>query len=203
MLTRPLDLSYLGDRDYIDVSSIISSFWKALSPQTTQSSVGNIHFKILRPIRNQCELVYAENQWPSIGNVEPRVKLKWTSNNRTHLGYFLETNTLLTARRTESSWKLEDHLEIRENVVIIKKAFQEDCIYNLMKAGKYIIQHQSHHAPRVAEFIFNQLYSSNDIRGCVLKYEPLKKIRKDQVFIRLVCFKNDNIFGNVYVKLLQ
>ena len=199
-----LNISYFGSRNYIDVSTLTSALYEALPNITNNNLITEIKGRLLKKISSECSLIFHENTSEEKLDKDNASKLvavfEWLFNEVKHTAYFIETDTIITSRRTEELEKeLEYYMTFNKGEVTINEAINDDCIYNLMKMGRLIITKNYSLAPRVVRFYFDRLYNQSEMKGIVMKSIDLGK----NDFYRLETFKDNKKFGEIIIKALQ
>ncbi len=193
MKTFELEFSYLGDRDYLDVTSILDSFWQALGPNT-RTAVRNMDFRIHAPFNENCTLYYQENSVPSYKN-DPCAKFTWLIEGKKYFGFLVPNGQKIVKRSPEPKWDFEQHCEFRDGKMYLTKNFNQDVCYSLTKTGKFLISKYRDPAVKVVRFKFNELMLPEELVGTSLRMQEMSGTE----FIKVICEKNDKEFGFIVV----
>lgn len=192
----PLDISYLGDRDYIDVSTLSSALYQALPDITINSHVTDFKIRLLKKVLFNCELVWAQDLEPDFDKKKLCVHFNWKFKDQLQSVYFQELSTLITSRKREPMTNPTEHMAYQSGEVHLFDPINDDSIYNLMKMGRILVVEKYHLIPRVVRFKFDRLLNQSELRGVTMKADFFAK----EDFYILETFKNNNKFGEIIIK---
>lgn len=187
-----LKFSYLGDRDYLDITSILDSLWNFFGLDI-RSSITEMTFKINFPIVQNCYLDYSTQQRAS--NSTDAAEFTWIQNKTQFFGYLIPNGTVFTDRTEEPKWDFESFCDFSNDRVILKNNFKIDTCYNMTKMGKFLISKYQDPNVRIVKFYFKELIPSKEMIGISLK---LQKIRGG--FLKIICENNSEEFGHIIAK---
>lgn len=187
---------YLGNRDYLDISSITESFWSAFGNEKREL-ISDLEFKLKRQIHTQCDLVYDE-----IGNIDGSLKekayaeLSWKIQGRAYQGFFLGTDEVITARDPEANLNFADYCEFEGQKVRLIKLFRDDTCYNLMKMGKYLVSQSYDPQVKVVKYSMQYFMPASKLIGAEMKLSELPGGQ----FLKLSCSKDGAEFGYIVIR---
>jgi hypothetical protein len=187
-----LKFCYLGDRDYLDITSIFDSLWNFFGLDI-RASITEMTFKINFPIVQNCYLDYSTHQRDS--NSTDAAEFTWIQNNTQFFGYLIPNGTIFTDRTEEPKWDFESFCEFSNDRVILKNNFKIDTCYNMTKMGKFLISKYQDPNVRIVKFYFKELIPSKEMIGISLR---LQKIRGG--FLKIICENNVEEFGHIIAK---
>jgi hypothetical protein len=196
MKSFKMSFEYLGNRDYLDISSITDSFWQNFGTEK-RTLVRNFEFKLLKPIDVECIFCYDE-----IGKIEFSNKkkslatIKWELGGKEYLGFFNGTEIKISKRRTEENFSFENHCEVLDQKVKLKRLFSADTCYNLMKMGKFLIGRSDNPNVRVVKYFMRHFMPAEELINSEVNLTSLW----GNDFFKLHCTKNSDEFGYIIVK---
>lgn len=188
-----LVFSYLGERDYLDVTSILESFWQVMG-QDTRKKIRDMDFRILAPFNENCSLYYQKGSFAAVPK-DPCAKFSWKIDGEKYFGLLVPNGNKITLRIPEPKWDFEHYCDFNEGVMRLKTKFKQDTCYSLTKMGKYLISKYRDPNVKVVRFNFKELLSPDDLEGTCLRLENM--VGGD--FIKVICEKNNEEFGFIVV----
>lgn len=191
-----IKFSYLGERDYLDITSILDSLWDHFGIGFRQD-VKDMHFKLLAPISQNCFLVYGP-ECNFKKNAENAVaEFAWTVHQIKYLGQLFQNGEVISIRLPEPRWNFAEYCDFQNDTVTLKKTFNEDVCYNLTKMGKFLISQFRDPNVRIVKFFFKDLLPSQNLVGAQLRIIDLRK----KGFTKIVCQNKGDELGYIMIKL--
>ena len=199
-IMKELKLSYFGSRQYIDVSTLTSELYRALPDITPNKEIANFQGRLLKKIMYHCGLMLFTGD-SCQKEVDDNVVaiFEWDYEGKHFQAQFVESSELITERRIEDVEDPKEYIRYTDQRVILERAINHDCIYNLMKMGRIIVVKNYAKSPRVVKYSFNRLLTKDELAGVVMTSRPLGK--KD--FYCLETWKDGKKFGEIIVKALE
>lgn len=195
MVNTKLNISYLGKRDYVDVSSLCAALYEAWPEITDNKKMKNFGMRLIKKVTNECFLVLKEAE--NIVEDERTVLTgSWEYEGKTFNICYQETDKLLTARRTELIDNPVDLMKYENGEVLLFNPINNDSIYNFMKMGRLIIVNKYNLFPRVVRFRFARLLNQDEMKDVIMKASPFGS----KNFYRLETFKDNEKFGEIIIK---
>lgn len=195
---QKLDISYLGKRDYIDVSTLSSALYAALPDITDNRRIKNLNIRLLKKVTNECLLKLCDKN-THVDKEKTAVVFNWDFEGVNYAAHFIESDNLITSRRQELVDDPSDLMKYKDGEVLLFNPINDDCIYNLMKMGRLIVVNKYNLYPRVVRFHFDRLFNREEMKGIIMKADFFAA--KD--FYKLETFKDGHKFGEIIIKGLQ
>lgn len=187
---KKVNLYYFGDRNYIDISTNTKCFYEACQIQYDSVLIDSESVHIKKAITKSGYLI----EGPSSESV---CDFKFSLNNKLQTYSYIENGELITERRPEMSYNLEDYFEVTGKTGSAKKQITAFMTYNLMVFGKAVIVNNTKKIPRVVKTdLFFNIHQS-EYKDLQIHYSELKNN-----FIILKSYIKSKHHGNVIVKLI-
>lgn len=202
MDAKKLDISYLGKRDYIDVSTLSSALYGAIPQLTDNTKLKNFKFRVKKKVINECTISLYESELEAKAfENEATVVFNWDYEGKNYTAHFKETKTPITKRIPEIMEDTSRHISYDQQLknVTLSNPVNDDSIYNLMKMGRIIVVEKYNLFPRVVRFHFDRLFNQEELKDVIMTAEFFAS--KD--FYRLETFKEGKKFGEIIIKGLQ
>jgi hypothetical protein len=190
-IERPVNLSYLGPRNYIDVSTLSESFFKACGYDNNDPAIESEAIRIYKKISHHGILTTQHC-------ISMSCKFEYSVNNEKRTYYFLENGPLITTTHPEILYKHEEHFIIQDKIARFIKPINKTMTYNLMCIGKALILSNSQLTPRVVQTDLRFNLRADDYANLSIEFTPLKND-----FILLRTYVNEKKHGDIHVKLLK
>ncbi len=192
----PLNLSYLGNRDYIDVTSITRAVSAAIDPNIEQSQISDFSIHMENPLLNECFLVPKNSREEALTRVA-KVRFNYRDN---FFDFDICQNETPIARRSmEAKIEILDYCKLEQDRILLQKPFSTEFMYTLMSMGKAILVSHFRRPPRVVKMQYECFFNPALASGVSMKIGPLNRMN----FGQLICEKGGEPFGSVLVKLLS
>lgn len=139
----PVRLHYLGDRAYIDISTIDSCFLRAMEIEPEDLRVGAWKIRVFRPIRNHGILVRNSRGRNSC-------QFEFEFNRQQQFSYsFVESSEVIVERQPELRYLPSQHFDIEGRRGRFIRPITGVRTYNFMALGKALVLHNTEMIPRV------------------------------------------------------
>ena len=201
-MNQKLNISYLGKRDYIDVSTLSSALYEALPLITENGKIKNLKIRLIKKVENECFLQLFKDSDNSTPKNIPgtAVIFNWDFEGVNYTAFFVEGEKTLNSRIKEIVDDPQEHIRYENGVVTIFNPINDDCIYNLMKMGRLIVVNKYNLYPRVVRFHFDRLFNKQEMKNIVMKAEVFSATKN---FYKLETFKDGIKFGEIIIKGLD
>lgn len=191
----PLNLSYLGNRDYIDVTSITRAVSAAIDPNIEQSQIANFSIHIENPLLNECFLVPRG----AIAALKKVAKIRFNYRDSFFDFDICQNDTPIRRRSMEAKIDIFDYCKLERDRITLQKPFSTEFMYTLMSMGKAILVSHFRLPPRVVKMQYDRFFNPCLTAGVSMKIGSLNRMG----FGQLICQKGEEPFGSVLVKLLS
>lgn len=160
-ILTPYSLSYLGSRDYIDISSIWRAFSQANANKFDCYSIQQILIRIIKPLKNKVFSlrVRALDILPYALKGLVSAEIFYTLNSVDYRELLIQGADPIVDRRPEKALNLNEYLDVSENEVRFIKPLNSEHYYNYMVAGRVLIEQFMVEPPRVASCYVEKLIS--------------------------------------------
>ena len=197
ILKKPISFSFLGDRNYIDVSTITDAITEGIDkPQL--GDYEDFHLKILRNIQNHGFLSLMENDKSIILKSQFCLTFKFSIKGVPYLAWVEPGPEPIISRKVEIQKEIHDHCEIQGHRIFLRKPFNKNLVYNLMKMGKAIIlDTKTGLNPRVGELTLSKPPEEKEFNQISVNLVPLYK----RNLFRINFFHHERPFGYVTVRV--
>jgi hypothetical protein len=193
-----IEFSYLGDRDYIDISTISERTNMSLA-ELGILNVEQIRLRVLHPVLYNGVFEVASAESGKVVPKESPIAVDFRANSLNYTAWVKPGNTKILSRRKEIHFELAKYTFIEDQRIELRKPFNSDLVYNLMKMGRELIVHSGLGLkPRVLEFRFEFIPEAKLFSQLSLQLSPLKN-----ALHALTCFVDDEKFGRVIVKVVE
>lgn len=189
-IEHKVNLSYLGDRNYIDISTISYNFFKSCGHDIYQASPDYESIRILKKITRNG--ILTESKPTNASCI-----FKYKINSQKKIYYYIENSTIITSRTIEDAYNREEFFIIKDNTGRFIKPINTFMTYNLMCLGKSLIVANTDLTPRVVQTELNFHIEPNQYEFISMKLFFLKNN-----FILLQTFVHDVFHGKIFVKLI-
>lgn len=192
----PVRLSYLGCRNYIDISSIDHGFLASLGIDTADLSLGywsvrlfgqiNKH-GVLRPGLLESAKCQYEFEYNHVG-MEPE----------RHAYSFFESDELITDRRAEPEFCFKEHFWINGSEAFFIKPLTNFRTYNFMVLGRELVKLNTDKIPKVVKSKAWASIAEEDYCRVRMQFQLLNKN-----FGLLKTDLDSKKLGEIYVRLYE
>lgn len=193
-----MNLSYLGRRDYIDISTLSNALYATLPDITSNDRIECFQCRITKKVEFNCDLILEQGPETKFDRRRAGVQFAWKFEGETYRAFLVERSDRIVARRTECVDDPSDYMTYRDGQVFLNAPINDDCIYNLMKMGKMIVTEKFGLVPRVVRIEFDRLYDRVGMMGITMGAKFFAKTN----FYKLETFHRGLKFGEILVKTL-
>lgn len=189
----PFTPSFLGDRNYIDISQISKEFFKHIAPFYDPRQLTHLHIQVSKPITHDGILRRLQK-----GEIGAQVTFHaYCGSEELLFGYFPGPNKILR-RTAEAELNLADYVRVSEGVLHLERAFSHYPIYMLMTLGKAtVLANRPNAIPKVASYYMPHYHLTNDqFVGMRMTMTPMSRS-----FAKLDMYLHEEYLGYVMVKI--
>lgn len=154
----PVRLSFLGDRTYIDISTLHSACYSALGLDHRKDVFGRAVTKIPRAVSRHGHLEIGKSRGASCileFEIESKGRFQYS---------FVESGDVILDRREEERFNLSEYVRIEDNIATFVKPINDFRSYNFMVLGKALIVVNTPKIPRVVR---SEFFSTVDMADYV------------------------------------
>lgn len=188
----PVRLHYLGERRYVDISTIDACFLTTLGLDPADLKIGWWQIRVLTPIRHHGYLVVGKHERASC-------LFEFEYDRKTLLSYsYIEMPELIVERRPEVEYVLHDHIRLDGRHGYFIRPITNVRTYNFMALGKAVVLNNTSKIPRVVRSRAWASLSLADYSDVDMTYTPL---RNDFAVLRTGL--RGSRLGEIVVKLLD
>jgi hypothetical protein len=191
-----LSFSHLGERDYLDISSITHAFWQAFGPDK-RSQTKNLEFRLRAAIAEQCDLLYEEgSKVDSMFRKDALAELRWEVADTPFFGFIFGNGERIVQRDPEPYVRTADYCQLVNDRVLIMKSMNGDTCYNLARMGKYLVGETLMTQVQVVKYYMSHFVSADELIGTELWLSHLNGSK----FLKLHCSKYGVEFGHIILR---
>lgn len=193
---NPYSLSYLGSRDYIDISSIWSAFSQANGNKFDCTSVEEILIRILKPIKNKVFSLRfnARDTLPQSLKSQISAEIFYTLDSIEYRELLIEGNDPIVDRRLEKALNLDEYIAFSKDEAHFIKPLNDEHHYNYMVIGRIFIEQFMFDPPRVASCYVKKLISIEMLPKIVVTLG-----RKSSKFLQIRYELNNSLLNEVLI----
>lgn len=194
-----IELSYLGDRNYIDISSVLAAVWNTYG-KSKRNEITKLEFRLVMPITESCNLLVSKCPIDNAsGNRTVFGEMTWNYKGDKMFGLLVGNGGVVKDRRPEVDWNFDDHCDVEGDKVFLRKTFSNETGYNYMKMGKYFLSKFMNPNVKFCKFYFDYYLPAAEMVGVYMTYS----LAKGGNFLILNCFHNDEKYGYIMAKIIS
>lgn len=162
-----VQLSYLGDRAYIDISTLNMVCYSALGVNPSEKSIGSAVTRISKAVTRNGYLQLGLNQRANCYfefEVDGQQRQCWS---------FIESGEPIVARRDDLRINLDESIRIDKNGARFLRPLTESRTHNFMILGKALIVANTRKIPRVVRAEFFSPIAESDYVHTLTTYRSL------------------------------